>query len=286
MLTLFRTFAGLVLGLVIFAALLYLLVVVNFSRNLVKSEVYYLAISDTDAYNRLYEEVLPDEELRDTTEKLQGYVSFPQADDSVQVLRGILPPDYLREQTEQNIDHFTAFLRYEVNDLQLSVSMKEPLDREESVVLDKVHQIVDGLQIADTGSAGCSEAELKLLASTLVSSLARMSDGEIPVSAPSLKVLTATCREREFDRWFDLALDEPGMNSQAARILEGERDNLRRHFVEGDTRAFLKAVADPLLKPLIENAIANIRRDLRRNDQFDLLEWLGGTIRRRKPGRR
>ena len=276
MLTLFRTFAGLVLGLVVFAALLYLLVVVNFSRNLVEPEVYYVAVSDTDAYNRVYDEVLLDEDLRHTAEKLQGYVGFPRADDSVEVLRGVLPPDYLREQTEKNIDNFTAFLRYEVNDLQLSVSLKKPLDREESVVLDKVHQIIDGLQIAEPGSAGCSEAEFQLLASTLVTSLARLSDGEIPESAPSLKVLTAACREREFDRWFDLALDDPGMNSQAARILEGERDNLRRHFAEGDTRAFLKAAADPLLKPLIEDALANIRRDLRRNDQFDLLEWLAG----------
>ena len=49
---------------------------------------------------------------------------------------------------------------------------------------------------------------------------------------------------------------------------------LRQYFVEFDTREFLKAVADPLVKPLIEDAVADIRRNLQRNDQFDLLEWL------------
>ena len=61
---------------------------------------------------------------------------------------------------------------------------------------------------------------------------------------------------------------------QTALILETERVNLRGRFVEGDTRAFLKAVADPLVKPLIDDAIADIRRNLQRNDRFDLLEWL------------
>ena len=274
MLTLLRALAGLVLGLVIFAGLLYLLVVVNFSQRLVESEVYNIAISDTDAYKRIYDEVLVDEALKDTREKLLGYVNFPVSDDAVEVLRQIMPPAYLQEQTEGNIDRFTSFLRYEENDLAISISMKEPLYREESAVLGKVHQIIDDLDVVEPVSPGCSAAELEKQASSLAASFSQLSDGEIPESIHSLKTLTAVCREREFDRWFDRVLDDPSMNSQAALILESERSNLRRHFMEGDTRTFLKAAADPLVKPLIEDAIADIRRDLQRNDRFDLLEWL------------
>ena len=115
---------------------------------------------------------------------------------------------------------------------------------------------------------------MERLASTSASSFAQLSDGEIPQSIHSLKTLTAVCRERGFDRWFDRVLNDQAMNSQAALILEGERSNLRPYFLEGDARAFLKAVADPLVKPLIEDAVADIRRDLRRNDEFDLLDWL------------
>ena len=274
MLTLLRALAGLVLGLAVFAGLLYLLVLVNFSQRLVESEVYDIAISDTDAYNRIYDEVLVDEALKDTKGKLLGYVNFPTSDDAAEVLREIMPPDYLQEETEGNIDRFTSFLRYEENDLAISISMKEPLNREESAVLGKVHEVIDRLDIVEPVPTGCSAAELERLATTLAASFSQLSDGEIPESIHSLKTLTAVCREQEFDRWFDLVLDDPAINSQAALILESEKANLRGHFVEGDTRKFLKAAADPLVKPLIEDAISDIRRDLQRNDRFDLLDWL------------
>ena len=274
MLTVLRALSGLVLGLAVFAGLLYFLVVVNFSQRLVESEVYNVAISDTDAYNRIYDEVLVDEALKDTKRKLLGYVNFRTADDEIEVLREIMPPDYLREETEENIDRFTSFLRYEENDLAISLSLNEPLNQQESAVLGKAHQIIEKPDIVDPASPGCSATRMEKLASTFAAALAQLSDGEIPQSIHSLKTLTAVCREREFDRWLDRALDDPAMNSQAALILEGERSNLRPHFLEGDTRAFLKAAADPLIKPLIEDAAADIRRDLRRNDEFDLLDWL------------
>ena len=276
MLTLVRTLAGLVLGLVIFGGLLYFLVVVNFSRNLVKSEVYNVAITDTDAYNRIYDEVLVDEDFRDQTSNLLGDFELQAHDQTVDVLRTVLPPAYLRQQTEDNIDRFTGFLRHDHEGLEIYVSLKEPLERVEPTVLEKVHQLVDELEIKEPISPGCSAVSLQQLAAASAVPYSQISNGEIPESAPSLKILTPACREREFDRWFDRVLDDPAINSQAALILESERANLRRHFIEGDTRAFLKAAVDPLVKPLIEDAVADIRQDLRRNDQFDLLEWLAG----------
>ena len=52
--------------------------------------------------------------------------------------------------------------------------------------------------------------------------------------------------------WLDLVLDDPLIDSHAALIIGNEREELRRTFIEGDTRGFLKAVADPLVKPVIE----------------------------------
>ena len=113
MLTVLRALAGLVLGVAVFAGLLYFLVVVNFSQRLVDSKVYNVAIRDTDAYNRIYDEVLVDEALKETKGKLLGYVEFRIPNDELEVLREIMPPDYLQEQTEENIDRFTSFLRYD-----------------------------------------------------------------------------------------------------------------------------------------------------------------------------
>lgn len=274
MLTVLRALAGLVLGLAVFAGLLYFLVVVNFSQRLVESEVYNVAISDTDAYNRVYNEVLVDEALKDQTGNLLGDVDIRVHEEAVEVLREVMPPGYLQEQTEENIDRFTEFLRYEREELEIYASLKEPLERIEPAVLGKVHQIIDELEIEEPPSSTCSAAAMRRLAVASAVPYAKLSDGEIPESAPSLKSLTRECRQQEFDRWFDLILDDPAINSQTALLLENERANLRQYFVEFDTREFLKAVADPLVKPLIEDAVADIRRNLQRNDQFDLLEWL------------
>ena len=95
-----------------------------------------------------------------------------------------------------------------------------------------------------------------------------------PPSAPSLEVLSQECREREYDRWFGLLLEDAAMDRQTRDILERENPNLRRNFVEGDTRASLKAVVGPLASPLIDEAVADIRRNLPRSEQFDILQWL------------
>ena len=274
MLTVLRALGGLLLGLVVFAGLLYFLVVVNFSQRLVESEVYYIAIQDTDAYNRVYDEVLVDEALKDQTGNLLGDIDIQAHQEAVEVLREIMPPAYLQEQTEENIDRFTGFLRYDREELEIYASLKEPLERVEPAVLGKVHQLIDELEIEDPPSGGCSAAALQKLAADSAVPYTQLSDGEIPDSAPSLKTLTPACREQGFDPWFDRVLDDPAINSQTALILENERGNLRRHFVEGDTRTFLKAAADPLVKPLIEDALADIRRNLQRDDRFDLLDWL------------
>ena len=274
MLTVLRALAGLVLGLAVFAGLLYLLVVVNFSQRLVESEVYYVAIKDTDAYNRIYTEVLVDEALKDQTGNLLGDVEIQAHEEAVEVLREVMPPAYLQEQTEDNIDRFTSFLRYDREDLEIYASLREPLERIEPAVLGKIHEIIDELEIEEHPSSTCSPAAMRRLAAASAIPYAKLSDGEIPESAPSLEILTRECREREFDRWFNLILDDPAINSQTALILENERANIRQYFVDFDTREFLKSVADPLVKPLIEDAVAEIRRNLQRNDQFDLLEWL------------
>ena len=274
MITLLRTLAGLTLGTVIFAGLLFFLVVGNFSQRLENPQVYKVAISDTGAYSRIYDELLVDAALREQTGRLLGNMEIATHEEAVQVLRDIMPPAYLREQTEDNIDRFTGYLRHESEDLELYVSLTEPLERIEPVALGEVHQFIDGLEVAEPEASGCSLAALQRLAADAAAPYAQLSQGQLPQSAPSLKILSRECREREFDRWFDLVVDDPLLNSPAARILQDEREELRRTFVEGDTRGFLKAVAEPAVEPLTDGAVAGLRRNLQPNDRFDLLDWV------------
>ena len=272
--TLLRALAGLALGMVVFAGLIYFLVVVNFSQRLEDPEVYNVAISDTDAYNRIYDEVLVDPALEDQTGDLLGDLQFHERDEAVEVLKGVMPPAYLQEQTEDNIGRFTGFLRHELDDLEIFVNLKEPLERVEPVVLKEANEIIDQIEVQPPASSECSREALSKLAGALAELAARFSDGRFPESAPSLEALTRECRQRGFDRWFDAFLDDPAMNSQAALVLDASREEIRSSFIEGDTRAFLKAVALPLVTSLIEDSVADVRRELQRGDRFDVLEWL------------
>ena len=272
--TLLRAVAGLILGLVIFAGLLYSLVLVNFSQRLEDPEVYKTAINETDAYDRIYDEVLVDDALEDQTGDLLGGMEVAAREEVVQILEDVMPPSYLREQTERNIDRFTGYLSGDYEEINFYVDLEEPLERVEPAVLAWVYGVIDDLEVADPGPSGCSQLSMVRLASGTSVPFAQLSDGEMPDSAPSLDILTRECREAHYDEWFDRQLNDPAMNSEAARILEGEKENLRQSFVDGDTREFLKQAAAPLVTPVIDDAIRDIRRDLMRGDRLDLLQQL------------
>ena len=274
--TFLRTAAGTVLGLAVFTGLLIILVGVNFTQRLDDSGAYATAFSEAGAYGRIYDEVLVDDALKEQTGRLLGNIEMETHSEVVEVLREVMPPDYLREQVEANIERLTAYLRHERAGLEIYVDLEEPLERVEPAVLGRVHRLVDDLEIIEPEAPGCSMEALQELAAESADPYARLSQGRLPDSAPSLETLSRECREREFDRWFGYVLDAPVMNAQAARILGDETEELRQTFVDGDTRGFLKAAAEPLVEPLIDSAVAEVRRQLPPDGRIDLLERLTG----------
>ena len=268
--------AGAVLGLGVFAGLLALLVGVNFTQRLDDAEVYSRALSDSGAYTRIYDEVLVDEALRERTGRLLGNIEVEVHDEAVDALREVLPPEYLREQVEANIDRLTAYLRYERDDLDIHVLLEDPLERIEPAMVGRVHRYVDELDFVEPESSTCSLETLQHLAAASAEPYSRLSQGQLPRSAPSLGILSRECREKHFVQWFDLLLENPAIRAQAARILGDEIEELRRSFLEGDTRGFIKAAASPLVEPVIESAVSDVRDQLPPDGRIDLLEWLTG----------
>ena len=248
-----RALAGLVLGLAIFAGLMYSLVLGNFSQRLEDPEVYNVAISETDAYNRIYDEVLLDDVLEDELADLLGDMDFQGHGDAdpVEVLRGVMPPAYLQEQTEANIARFTAYLRHETDDLQVYVDLSEPLERIEPVVYQEVDRIVDQLEFQDIQELGCSEATRAQLSAEYAEMLDRVSRGTLPESVSPLPGLAMVCYEGGPDDWIDDVLVSPVINSRAARLLSDARESLREPLA-----AIQQSLADLLepIRPLIDAA--------------------------------
>ena len=273
--TVLRALGGLILGLVVFAGLLYLLLVANITQRLEDPELYRTAFTETDTYNRIYDEVLVDEALQEQTGELLGGVDL-DAQDAVEVLRDVMPPEYLQEQTEANIDRFTGFLSHDLDRLNLYLELNEPLARVEAVVLDQTEQVIAELEVEEppTATTECTADSLQNLAADLAGQFAGLSEGKLPESVPSLETLDEECRRQEFDSWIDKVANDPQVDSEAARIIEDERDDLRESFIEGDTKAFLVQAAAPLVSPVVDHSLEDIRRDLQANDQLDLLEKL------------
>ena len=263
------------LGMVVTAGLGFYLVVTNVTQRLDDAAVYKAAFTETDAYARIYDDVLADEALEDETSDLLGGVAIADQDDSVDVLRQAFPRDYLQEQTEANVERFTAFLRYERDDLALYVELEAPLGRVEPAVLDKVHRyIIDELEIEAPQSPGCSPSTVQRMARAYAERYTQLSDGMLPLSAPSLNTLPRECRRVEFDRWFDLVLEHPSTDAQTALALQDAKEEMRKSFTDGDTRGFLRAAAGPIVTSQIDDAIADFRQDLQPNDRLDLVEWV------------
>ena len=273
--TLLRVLGSLALGLVVIAGLLYLLVVVNIIQRLEDPELYRAAFTETDAYNRIYDEVLVDAAVQDETLDLLGGVGL-ETHESIEVLRDVMPPAYLQEQTEANIDRFTGFLSHDLERLDLYVELGEPLDRVEEVVLDKTEQVITELEIEEppTVATECTADSLQSLAGDLADEFAGLSAGQLPESVPSLETLDEDCRRQEFDKWIDQVASNPQIDSETARIIEDEKDDLRESFIEGDTKAFLEKAAAPLVSPVIDDSLEEIRQELQVNDRLDLLEKL------------
>ena len=269
---LLRVLGRMVLGLIIFAGLLHFLVISNFTQRLVNADIYYVAINDTNAYNRIYDEVLVDEALSDQTGDLLGGIEIEVQEQTVELLRNIMPPAYLQEQTENNIDRFTGFLNRDTNNLEIYVELKEPLERLEPSVRAEVYRYIDELEIVEPTEERCTPSTLQWLAVNSARPLNDLSDGRLPDSAPSLQAMTRQCREQEFERWFEQVITNSALSSQASILLRDARDDLRQPFVDGDTRSFLKAAATPLIGPLVEDAVADIRRNLKPGDRLDLIE--------------
>ena len=269
-----RAAAGTVLGLLVFACLLVLLVVVNVTQRLDDPEVYAAAFGETGAYARIYDQVLADEALADQAGRLMGDVELGDHARVVELLRDIMPPQYLREQVEANVDRFTAYLRHERDALEIYVDLEVPLERVEPAALEAVDRLVDDLEIVQPEASGCSPAALEELAAASAGPYSQLAQGRLPDSAPSLEILSRECREEKFDPWFGLLLDDPAIGEQASRILGDEVETLRDSFIEGDSRGFLKAAAGPLVGPVVGDALTGLEEQLPPDGRVDLLEWL------------
>ena len=178
LLNIFRTVASLVLGLVIFFAFLGFLLVSNFRDNSLSAEFYTDSLSESDIYNRFYDEVLLDPEYEDKTNDLLGDMKVTQAD-IADLAREIITPEYLQQEVEGAVRGAIDYLNKESDTPQVFIHLGPPLENVKPALLKYMDSRIDELDDVPVDTLEELQEELESLFSTL-------EKGEIPTSLPAI----------------------------------------------------------------------------------------------------
>ncbi len=269
-----RSFAALVMGVVVFVGFLFLLLVGNFSGKVLNADFYKDTIAGQDSYNRIYDEVLIDQKLKDKTDELLGNIQVGDYDDIGNLLRQILPPGYLQSQVEGSIERTVNYLNEEADDLEAFIDMGPPLGNVKPVLFGYIDRRIDQLQLVEAGVPDCSTQAVSDLSGRYGDLFNQLADGEIPKVVPSLQALSQTCRSLVFAASYDRLVASPAISAETVRLLPESRENLRVTFLAGNTLEVLKVAARPLATPLMDDAINQIRLELNGDDRLDLIHQL------------
>lgn len=276
-----RAGISMVLGVVVFAGFLFFLILNNFSDRLLSADFYTDTISGQDTYNRIYNEVLVDEELLEKTEEFLGDIQIVTHQEIVDLMRKVVPPEYIQEQVEGSIERTIAYVKEDVEDLEAYVDLAEPLGSVKAVMFDYIDGRIDKLEEEDPGASGCSPAVVSDLAGRYVDKFKSIAEGAVPTTVPSLGILDPVCRQVIFAASFDLLVTSSFLDADATRLVVENREKIREPFESGDILAVLKVSARSLTGPLMDTAIDKVREDLSEGDRLDLLhqiaEWNPNT---------
>ena len=272
-----RSLISFVLGIAIFVAFLGFLLASNFSDKLLSADIYTETLAEEDTYTRIYDEVLVDDRLKETTEDLLGDIKVVSQEDMVQLLRRILPPEYLQSQVEETVQNAIDYLNEDTDTLELYIELAPPLANAKGVLFAYVDGRIDELELEDLGAPECTPGRITELADRFETRWTELAQGEVPKSVPSLESLTRECRTAIFNLAYPSLLQADLLDNRTRQGLMESRPDIEREFIAGNTRGVLKQAARPLATPLIDDAIDQLRERLDGQDRLDIFgqiaEW-------------
>ena len=276
---LFRAFVALVLFVIIFVGFLSYLIVNNVAGKLLSADFYTNTLESEDTYNRIYNDVLLDGELEQTTGRLLGDIQIASHQEVVELLREIMPPEYIQSEVEGAIGRTVDYFNEDAENLGLYIDLNLPLNNVKPVMINYIDKRILELEVEDSDFSGCSLNAAQSVADTFRVMFDQLVGGVVPKSAPSLEEIKPVCRVIIFELAYGSLIDGAGLNESTSEILENSKEDLRAPFENGDTIQVLKVSARLLAEPKIDTAIDGVRENLTGTGQFDLIsqivEWDG-----------
>ena len=263
-----------------FAAFAAFLLLSNLADKLYDPQFYFQVLREQDAYDRFYNDILLDEAVDRTAERVLGGTPVVIQEDLEPLLREIIPPAYLQEQVEANVSQAIEYLNGDAETLDLYLELEPILNRIEPALFGYIDRQIDQTQVIrpdPSRSIPEQVAEVEVLIRTLSRELAR---GRLPQAIPSVETIPEALRSPLFDGFMAGIIRDPSLDARIRRGLEEKSSDLRRRFVSGDTRQFLKEVAQAVAAPLVDDALAQSRSQLDPKGRLDLISALA----ERNPG--
>ena len=246
----------------------------NLADKLYDPQFYIQTLREQDAYDRFYNDILLDEAVDRTAERVLGGTPVVIQEDLEPLLREIIPPAYLQQQIEANVSRAIEYLNEDAETLNLYLELEPILNRIEPALFSYIDRRIDQTRVIrpdPSRSIPEQVAEVEALIRNLSRDLAR---GRLPQSVPSVETIPETLRRPLFDAFMDRIIRDPSLDARIQRGLEESSADLRRQFVAGDTQQFLKEVARVVAAPLIDDALAQSRSQLGPTGRLDLISAL------------
>lgn len=273
-----RAVSALVLGVVVFVGFL-LLMLTNTSNKLLNADFYNDIIAGEDTYNRIYDEVLLDEDLESTRNDLLGEVRVVSDQELVNLLREIIPPEYLQSQVEGAIGRTVDYFNEDAEALDLRIDLGPALDNVKPVLLRYMNQRIERLPLEKFALPGCDPEIIQRIADRYEVIFRGLSIGSIPESIPSFEAIFAPCRQVIFNIAFDKLVSDPSFDPRVEQGLRARKEAIRVEFNAGDTYGVWQEAAPAMATPLIDDAIGQIRAELDGQERLDLVHriaiWSG-----------
>jgi hypothetical protein len=268
-----RSVSALVLGVVVFVGFL-LLLLTNVSDKLLNADFYNEIIAGENTYNRIYDEVLLDDDLEGTRNDLLGEIRVVSDQDLVNLLREIIPPEYLQSQVEGAIGRTADYFNEDAETLDLYIELGPPLDNIKPALLRYINQRIEQLPLEKYTLPRCDLEIIQRIADRYEAIFRGLSVGSIPESIPSFEAILAPCRVLIFNIAFDKLVNDPSLDPRIEQGLRERKETIRVLFNAGDTYGVWQEAAPAMAIPLIDDAIGQIRDELDGQDRLDLVHRL------------
>jgi len=261
-----RAFGSLFLGAIVFFSFLAFLLTIQIRNNFLEPSFYTDALAENDIYNRIYDELLLDPEYDEEARRLTGDFNIARQD-VVDLVRKVLPPEYLQAESEASINRIIAYLDNETEDLEAFIDLSLPIQNIRPVVLDYIDSQIDSMEVVPVST-------IRELARELESFLRTVENKSVPLQVPSLDRVPPSLRAQAFDEALDALKRDSTLPPRSISDLEEQGNAIKAELVGGDVRAALKLAVPPLANALIDDAIAELRLELDSQDRIDLVAEL------------